>query len=157
MTKLSKRLESLIPFLDKEDNVADVGCDHGYFSIYVKENNLVQSIIATDINENALSYAIRNIQDSGLDIPTFISDGINDIDLININCLVISGMGTMTVLHILEDPSKLKRINKVIVQANNNHDLLRKGMNEKGYYLDKETAVYDRGKWYLSMLFTLII
>ena len=153
MINLSNRLQSLVPFIDKEDNVVDVGCDHGYLSIYLKENDLVKSVIASDINENALKSAIKNIQDSNLDIPTIVSDGIKDVDISNVNCLVISGMGTMTVLHILEDSNKLKHINKIIVQSNNNHDILRRELNKKGYYLEQEDAVYDRGKWYLSMLF----
>lgn len=153
MTKLSKRLASLVPFFDTKDNVVDVGCDHGYLGIYLMKNNLVKSVIASDINEKALSFAKTNIEKSGLDIPTFISDGIDSIDLSKINCLVMSGMGTMTILHILEDNNKLKRVNKIIVQSNNNHDILRTELNKKGYYLSEETAVYDRGKWYLSMLF----
>ncbi len=153
MTKLSKRLASLVPFFTDKDKVVDVGCDHGYLSIYLKENNLVESVIASDVNEKALSFAIDNIKESGLDIPTVISDGIDGIDLREVNCIVMSGMGTATILHILEDKDKLKHINKIIVQSNNNHDILRKELNKKGYYLEKEEAVYDRGKWYLSMLF----
>ena len=153
MTNLSKRLASLVSFFNDKDRVVDVGCDHGYLSIYLKENNLVESIIASDVNENALNVAKENIKECGLDIPTVLSDGIDNVDITGINCLVMSGMGTATVLHILEDSNKLKQINKIIVQSNNNHDILRKQMNKKGYYLNNEVAVYDRGKWYLSMLF----
>ncbi len=153
MINLSNRLKSLVPFFDTYDNVVDVGCDHGYLSIYLMENNLVKSVIASDINENALSSAIKNIKEANLDIPTVVSDGIDDIDITNVNCLVISGMGTMTILHILSDSNKLKHIDKIVIQSNNNHDVLRRELNKKGYYLEKEEAVYDRGKWYLSMLF----
>ena len=153
MIKLSKRLASLVPFFTEKDKVVDVGCDHGYLSIYLKENNIVESVIASDVNENALSVARSNIEESGLDIPVVISDGIDNINLNEINCVVMSGMGTATILHILEDKDKLKHINKIIVQSNNNHDILRREMNKKGYYLSNEIAVYDKGKWYLSMVF----
>ena len=153
MINLSKRLASLVSFFNDKDKVVDVGCDHGYLSIYLKENNLVDSIIASDVNENALNVAKENIQECGLDIPTVLSDGIDNVDITGVNCLVMSGMGTSTILHILEDSNKLKQINKIITQSNNNHDILRKQMNKKGYYLSEEVAVYDRGKWYLSMLF----
>ena len=153
MTNLSKRLASLVSFFNEKDRVVDVGCDHGYLSIYLKENNLVESIIASDVNENALNVAKENIKECGLDIPTVLSDGIDNVDITGINCLVMSGMGTATILHILEDGNKLKQINKIIIQSNNNHDILRRQMNKRGYYLSEEVAVYDRGKWYLSMLF----
>ena len=39
MIKLSPRLEAISSLVPTNSNVIDVGCDHGYFSIYVKENN----------------------------------------------------------------------------------------------------------------------
>ena len=53
MNRLSKRLRSLISFVSNEDSLVDVGCDHGYLSIYLKENNLCKSVICSDINNNA--------------------------------------------------------------------------------------------------------
>lgn len=153
MTKISKRLESLVSFVDKKDRIVDVGCDHGYLSIYLKENNLCENIIATDVNKNALQNAIDNISRRNLDIETYLSDGINDIDLKMINTILISGMGTATILHILEDDEKLKNINKLIIQSNNDYEILRRELNKKGYYLKEEKAVCDNKKWYLSMLF----
>ena len=38
MTNISKRLKSIVSFVDKDDSVVDVGCDHGLLSIYLVEN-----------------------------------------------------------------------------------------------------------------------
>ena len=54
MNKLSNRLNAIAQFVDKKDSVVDVGCDHGYLSIYLKEVVKVKKIIASDINQNAL-------------------------------------------------------------------------------------------------------
>lgn len=153
MTKISNRLKSLAYFVSKNDSIVDVGCDHGYLSIFLKENNLCKNIIATDVNKNALQNAIDNIRLRKLDIKTYLSDGINDINLIGINTLIISGMGTATILHILSNEQKLENISKLILQSNNDHELLRRELNKKGYYLKEELAVLDSKKWYLSMLF----
>ncbi len=153
MTKLSKRLNALVLFVSKNDSVVDVGCDHGYLSIYLKENNLVKNVIASDINKNALNSAINNINKKKLDIKTILSDGLENINLKNINTLIISGMGTNTILHILKDNTKLDKIHKLIIQSNNDYNILRKELNIKGYYLDKEEYTFDKNKWYITCLF----
>ena len=153
MTRISKRLKSLVQFVDKNDNIVDVGCDHGLRSIYLVENNLCKKVIASDVNQNALNSAINNIKSRNLNIKTVLSDGIDNVDLNDINTLVISGMGTSTILHILKDDKKLKKVKKLILQSNNDHDILREKLNNKGYYLSDEMVIFDKGKWYVTMLF----
>lgn len=153
MTKISKRLLAIASFIEKKDSVADIGCDHGLLSIYLKENNLIKTIIASDINQNALNNAIKNIETKNLKIKTILSDGIKDINTDNLNTLIISGMGTSTILHILTIPEKLKNINKIIIQSNNNHQELRQGLNDIGYYLEEENYTYDKNKWYITCKF----
>lgn len=153
MTRISKRLKAITSYVAKDDKVVDVGCDHGLLSIYLIENNLVSKVIASDVNENALKNAISNIEKRNLHIKTVLSDGIEKIDLKDINTLIISGMGTSTILHILHDNKKIKKINKLIIQANNDHYILRENLNEKGYYLKEESYTYDKNKWYVTSLF----
>ena len=153
MNKISKRLLSLADFISKEDELVDVGCDHGLLSIYLIENKLCKRVIASDINQNALNNAIENIKKKNLNIETILSDGIDNIDITNINTLIISGMGTSTILHILKDNSKLNSINKIIIQSNNEHEVLRKEMNNKNYYLKEEKILKDKNKWYITMYF----
>ena len=62
-------------------------------------------------------------------------------------------MGTGTILHILEDRNRLTHINKLIIQSNNDHQLLRNELNKKGYYLQSETVTNDKNKWYVTCLF----
>lgn len=153
MTNISKRLKSVVSFIDKDDSVVDVGCDHGLLSIYLVENKLAREVIASDINKNALNSAIANIKARELLIPCVLSDGINDVNLDSVDTLVISGMGTSTIIHILSDKNKLKKIKKIITQSNNNHYELRSFMNGIGYYLKNENYTYDKGKWYITSAF----
>jgi tRNA (adenine22-N1)-methyltransferase len=153
VNKLSNRLKAIVKFVDKKDSIVDVGCDHGYLSIYLVGNKLVKKVIASDINQNALNSAIYNIKKSNLDIETVLSDGIENINLKGINTLVISGMGTSTILHILSDSNKLKNINKLLLQSNNDHEILRRNLNNIGYYLEDETYTFEKGKWYVTCKF----
>ena len=156
MSKLSNRLKSLASLVEKNDQIVDVGCDHGLLSIYLVENKLCKKVIASDVNQNALNSAIKNISLRKLDIETVLSDGINDVNLKGINTLIISGMGTSTILHILSDDSKLKNIKKLILQSNNDHAILRRELNRKGYFLEQEVVLNDKGKWYVTIFYLFI-
>lgn len=153
MTRISKRLKAIAEFVTSKDSLVDVGCDHGLLSIYLIENKMVKKVIASDINQNALNSAIKNISSRKLDIETVLSDGISNVNLKGINTLVISGMGTSTILHILEDEKKIKNIKKLIIQSNNDHEMLRRNLNDKGYYLEEETYTLDKNKWYVTCKF----
>ena len=111
----SKRLLEIAKYVDINDSILDVGCDHAYLSIYLKKNNLCKNVIASDISKNALEYAQKNIAKAKLDINTYVSDGLNNITEFY-DTVIISGMGTNTILHIL-DYKELP--NKLIISSQN--------------------------------------
>ncbi len=154
MIRLSKRLEVLASFISNEDSLVDVGCDHGYLSIYLKKNNKCKRVICSDINQNALDSAIKNIKDSNLQIDCYLSDGLKDIPMNNIDTILIAGMGSSTIIDILKNKDKLSSVKKIVLQSNNNHEELRRFMNDIGYYLEREEFVFDKGKWYVMMLYS---
>ena len=150
---LSLRLQTIASFLSKKDKVADIGTDHGYLGIYAVQNHLIDSIILTDIKSSALASARKNIARFNLDIPTIVTNGLEDIDTTKLNTLVISGMGTSTILDILSNPTKLQPINKLILQSNNNLAELRCQITALGYQLTDEKTIEDNGFWYVICLF----
>lgn len=150
---ISKRLLSITKFINKKDKIVDVGCDHGLLSIYLYENELCSNVIASDVNKNALQNAINNIKNKKYDIETVLSDGIKKIDMSKVDTIVISGMGTSTIINILSDQDKLVNVKKIILQSNNEHTKLREYLNNIGYYLKDEDVVYDSNKYYVTMSF----
>lgn len=151
----SNRLLQITLYIDINDRVIDIGCDHALLDIYLIENELCQSALAADISENALSAGINNIREANLEsyIPTIVSDGLKNIDPERYNTIVISGMGAHTIMDILSNKSKLKNINKIIIQSNNEWPLIRKYMNRIGYYLIDEAIVNDKKHFYSVMKF----
>lgn len=142
---LSKRLLEISKYVDKNDSVLDLGCDHAYLSIYLKKNNLCKNVIASDISEKALEYAKENILKSNLDIHTFVSDGLNNIDEYY-DTAIIAGMGTNTILKIL---SHKTLPNKLIISSHNEHYKLRKNLIKIGYQIVEEKIIYDNGHYYI--------
>ena len=132
---ISIRLESLVKHLNYNDKIIDVGCDHALLDIYLVKNNIVKKMIVSDIHEKALQYGVNNIKKNNLDskIDTRLGDGldvVNDKD--KINTVLISGMGTSTILHILNH-ERIKDIEKLVIQSNNDHYELRQAIVKMGY------------------------
>ncbi len=150
---LSLRLQAIADLISEEAGVVDIGCDHGFLDIYL---TLVKKCkcIACDISENVLENTRKNISKYGLEenIRIVCSDGLLNVDVNSFDTVVISGMGTSTILNIL-DTDKVSYIDSFIIQSNNDLELLRHSMSDRGYYIVDEKVIYDKGKYYVIIYF----
>ena len=156
MIKISDRLKSIAEFVDDNSSLVDIGCDHGLLDVYLVQTKRNLQVIASDVNENALSNAIKNIKKYKLEgiIKTILSDGLDNIDVKGLDTVVISGMGTHTIVGILyNNMKKLKHINTLIIQSNNDLDFLRYKVNKLGYKIVAEKLVSDAGIIYTIIKF----
>ena len=152
---LSLRLSSLTKFVNYNDKIIDIGCDHALLDIFLVKNDLVKSIIASDVNSQALDSGIKNIENEGLSdkIEARLGDGLNGLtDKDNIDTVIISGMGTNTIMGILNN-DHLKNINKLIIQSNNDHTMLRKYVTKLGFFIKSEEYFQDNKKNYINIVF----
>ena len=152
---LSLRLSSLTKFVNYNDKIIDIGCDHALLDIFLVKNDLVKSIIASDINVQALNSGIKNIENEGLSdkISARLGDGLNVLtDKDNIDTVIISGMGTNTIMGILNN-DHLNDINKLIIQSNNDHTILRKYVTKLGFFIKNEEYFQDNKKNYINIVF----
>lgn len=144
---LSKRLLTVANLIKPGSKVLDVGTDHGYLPIYLRKENVCPKVIASDISAKALESAQRNVVRYNVKkIKLVVSDGLLNIED-EFDTLTISGMGTKTIIHILE--SALEKLpENIILSSNNNLYELRCYMNKIGYKIEKEVISYDKGKYY---------
>lgn len=156
MIKLSKRLLSIANLVNDNSKVVDIGCDHGLVSIYLAMNKQNISIIASDINQNALDNAIKNINKYHLEdkIKVCLSNGLDNIND-EIDTIIISGMGGHTIVDILtNNQEKLNTVNNIIIQSNNDIEYVRRKIVKLGYYIKKEELILDKNIYYTVILFT---
>ena len=156
MIKLSKRLLSIANLVNDNSKVVDIGCDHGLVSIYLAMNKQNISIIASDINQNALDNAIKNINKYHLEdkIKVCLSNGLDNIND-EIDTIIISGMGGHTIVDILtNNQEKLHTVNNIIIQSNNDIEYVRRKIVKLGYYIKKEELILDKNIYYTIILFT---
>ena len=145
------RIESIYSFIDKNDKVVDVGCDQAKLGIMLAKSNIKS--IASDISINVILRAKEDINKLGYSnyIDLRVSDGLSNIKEGEADTVVLSGMGTHTILEILNN-TKL-RFKKVITISNNYHDILRTKMNDLNYKIDRELIIKENNKYYNLILF----
>ena len=141
------RIEAIYSFITEEDKVVDVGCDQAKLSLMLAKRN--QSSIASDISEKVINKAKNDIKNDLIDLR--VSDGLSNIKEGEADTLILSGMGTHTILDILNN-TKL-RFNKIITISNNYHDILRTKMNDLNYVVDKELIIKENKKYYNLIVF----
>ena len=154
MNNLSNRLKEIATFIPDNIKMVDIGCDHALLDIYLYRNRKNIKIIASDINENALEQAKKNIKKYKLDkfIETRLSNGLDNINSNEIDTIVISGMGSHTIVGILRmNQKKLINVDNIIIQSNNHIDFLRERILELNYYIDSEKLVKDN-----NIIYTII-
>lgn len=152
---ISNRLKSLAKYFDKDDKVIDIGCDHALLDIYLVEEGILKSMIVSDIHEKALQQGIDNIKLHKLDkkIETRLGNGLEVLNSSDdINTVLISGMGTSTIINIIEN-SYFKNINKLVIQSNNDHEILRNEIVSKGFKIITEDILEDSNKTYINIVF----
>ncbi len=156
--KMSKRLITIAGMLGsngfRPKTVADVGCDHGYISIYLVQNNIASSALAMDVRKGPLSGARANIHGYGLDdkITTRLSDGLKAIDKDEADGLVIAGMGGKLMIRLLEEGKPLELgIRQAVLQPQSEIAEFRQYLRDKNFQILEEKIVFEDGKYYFPM------
>ncbi len=152
--ELGKRLKKVAGLILPSDKFADVGCDHGYLSVYLIEKQICRHVIAMDVNKGPLQKAEENILKFGYEgyIETRLSNGFNMLHSGEAEGYVCAGMGGPLALQILwNDRDKVKEMQQVILQPQSELWLVRRTLKQWGFVVEKEDIEFEDGKYYFMM------
>lgn len=152
--KISKRLQTIASFIDDNDKkIYDVGCDHALLDIHLAGKYENSTFNAIDISEKCIENAKITIKNTGFEkrIVAKVNNGLENLFLEDNSTLVISGMGTHTIIEILNNCDVFK-FKKIIIQSNNDLELLRRYVVNLGFVINRECSVYDK-KYYIIIEF----
>lgn len=152
--ELTKRLQMNADLVPEGARVGDIGCDHGYVSIYLAEKKQCSRVIAMDINKGPLEIAKRNIAQAGKEkqIECRLSDGVEKLLPGEVDTVLIAGMGGMLTSQILmAHPPVIEQVHTLILQAQSDLSEVRKTVHKLGFFIEKEEVCIDAGKFYLAI------
>lgn len=154
MQALSLRLKTIADLIPKGVKVCDVGTDHGYLAIYIREMGIAQSVIATDVNEKPLNRARKNIETYGKGgIELRLCDGLEGLSCQEADTVVIAGMGGEVIAGILERGRIFSFNSSVtfIIQPTTSPEFLRRFLCENGFEVFREVPIEENTKIYSVM------
>lgn len=134
--------------------VADVGCDHGYLSIWLVQTGTCAGALAMDVRKGPLGAAAEHVKECRLEgyIETRLSDGLQSMEAGEADTLVLAGMGGRLMSRILtEGEDKLKAFRELILQPQSELMEFRRFLRRMGLETVQEAAVAEEGKYYFAM------
>ncbi len=149
MPTISERLLKIASFINKGERVADIGTDHAYLPIYLRQSGISPFVLACDIKEKPLSVAKKNVLLSETDgIDFILCDGLSGVSLSEVDTIVIAGMGGELISNIL-DFSDIRGSGKhLILQPMNSPEILREFLCKNGFTFLNEEAIIDTDRVY---------
>ena len=103
--ELSARLQALADMVTPGSRVCDVGCDHGYVSIYLIQHQISSRVIAMDVRSGPLSRCCEHVMQYGLQeyIESRLSDGLLNLRPGEADTMICAGMGGRLMRRILTE------------------------------------------------------
>lgn len=135
--------------------LVDIGSDHASVPIALVKEASCASVLVTDIRQGPLSVASRRAAKAGLgpEFQTRQTDGLDGLELIEGDVLLISGLGGDVIAGILEgSPGQVLIPKRLIVQPQTKEEVVRSALVKAGLALSDEQLVLDRNRLYLVMI-----
>jgi len=154
MVVLSKRLQALCDMVTPGNRVADVGCDHGFVSIYLVQKGIAPYVYAMDVREGPLQRAKEHIASYQMEayIETRLSDGVTALLPGEADALVCAGMGGKLMQKILtEGKDKVSGMKELILQPQSEIQAFRVFLRQEGFGIVEEKMICEEGKYYPMM------
>lgn len=151
---LSERLQAIANMVTPGRVMADVGCDHGFVSIYLVQKEICPRVIAMDVRKGPLEGAVEHVAQAGLEgrIELRLSDGITELEPGEASGVIIAGMGGRLMQQILDkEPEKTASFQEMILQPQSELKQFRQFLRKKGWVSVEEKIILEDGKYYFPM------
>lgn len=152
---MNKRLKLISEYIENGKGIVDVGTDHGYLPVFLAENGYGGNIIASDINADPLSKAVKNAASAGVSdkISFLLCDGLRKCPPDKVDTIVIAGMGGDMILKIIEETEWcMSPKYKLILQPMSKCEILRYWLVYNGFEISNELLVEENGTIYQIMI-----
>ena len=148
MIKLSERLQIIADRIEPAETMADIGTDHGFLPVFLRESGRCSKVIMTDISFPSLEKARANASRCSAQVQKGIEfragDGLHVISPGEVNAVVISGMGGKLIRDIMSSDMDITcSVNKFVLQPRIGQGHLRRWLCMNGFIITNEDLVTE--------------
>lgn len=151
MVKLSPRLDAVASLVRDNTAFADIGCDHGFLTVYLLTQGKIRCAVAADINEGPLSRCRALVHAYSLQnkVKCVLCDGLEKISPNDAQDIAVCGMGGDMIAHILQSSEWIKNRDKHFIFNPMTHpEKLREFLCKNGFEIAKDRIVRDGDHFY---------
>ncbi|MGI6203956.1 MAG: class I SAM-dependent methyltransferase [Anaerovoracaceae bacterium] len=147
--QLTPRLETIFREIAPGETAADIGTDHGYIPIFLKQKEISEKVILTDISSASLEKAVKNAERAGISDGLIFrtGDGLGPVGPSEVDDIIIAGVGGELMVSMLaEDLPKSRTFKKYVFQPRSKAGTLRRFLAENGFFIAREQLAEERGR-----------
>ncbi|MGM9537373.1 MAG: class I SAM-dependent methyltransferase [Candidatus Onthomonas sp.] len=156
MITLTPRLQAVAQWVPTGCRFADIGTDHAYLPVWLLQQGVVDHAIAADLRQGPLDHARATAARYHLtDAMDFrLSDGLQGLAPLEVDCVAIAGMGGEAIRAILSAAPWTREQTRLILQPQTNVPQLRSWLTENGYQIQADRCIREEERWYTVLLIT---
>lgn len=144
--RLGHRLQTIANLIEADVHL-DIGSDHAQLPLYLLQNGRIQKALVVEKSLSPFKCAQKALESSAAEVR--LGDGLYPVQIGEADSLSLSGLGARRIVNILtKHPKRVSP--KVVLQANNTAEPLRRWALAKGFHLRREYMV--RGFWRYTVL-----
>ena len=151
MKGLGARIQTMVDLYPVVDSIADIGCDHGYTAIALFEAGKAEKLFVCDIGKEPLEMAKKNVRFRGLEdkITCRLGNGLEALEKGECKHLLLSGMGGMLMIHILE--RRIEEFETILLSPQSDYEKVRRFLYP---YMElvEDCYVKEKNKFYRIIL-----
>lgn len=146
---VSKRLNAIVSLITEDNNIADIGSDHGYVLIELRKSGFKSKLLGVENKKQPYERLKKNIRLNGLeDIECSLSDGLDEVNE-DYKTIILAGMGFDTISEIiLKNVKKIENIDKIVVDSHTSKENVRNFFINYGYDIENELTIEEANKYY---------
>lgn len=151
MIELSKRLGTIVGFIDKNKKVADIGTDHGFVPNFIVNEEISDFVISSDISKNSLLKSVELTKEYKNEdkIINRIGPGLEVLSISEVDIAIIAGMGGLLISEIIKDSWDIAiNLDKLILQPMQAKKELREFLINNGFEIIDEKIVFEDRKYF---------
>ena len=152
--QLSDRLEKLMELAGRGVCAADIGTDHAFVPAELVRRGAFSRAVASDVRKGPLKSAEAHIRQAGLSekIELRLGDGLSVLSPGEADVILMSGMGGALMKRLLrEGEAAAKAAERLILSPQSEIPAFRSFLQENGFAITQEAAVFEDGKFYFFM------